>query len=131
MYEEKDWIALECCPICGKERGIAFDKRMKKSMPKHVITSIDLCDDCLKDAKENGWFIMYETTEEFVKGKLHHKLTGRYMKLNFNALSTETPGYDQVDKIRVCLTSEENFNNISKGAKNASGDDNENSSVVA
>lgn len=131
MYEEKDWIALDCCPICGKERGIAFDNRMKKSMPKHVVSSIDLCDDCLKDAKENGWFIVYETTDEFVGSKVFHKPTGRFMKLNFNALSTETPGYEQINKIRVCLISEKDFNTISKGIKDASGDDSENSSVVA
>ena len=128
MKSHKDYIV---CPICGKERGIVFDNRMKKSMSKHVIASIDLCDDCLKDAKENGWFIIYETTEEFVKGKLHHKPTGRCMKLNFEALSPDTPGYEQIEKIRVCLTSEEDFNNIYKGAKDASGDDSENPSVVA
>lgn len=119
-YEEKDWIAMDCCPICKEPRGIIMHQRMSKTLNKFMTTSLDLCDNCLKDAKENGWFIMYETTEEYIKGKLHHKPTGRFMKLNFNALSTETPGYEQIEKIRVCLTSKEDFNNISKGAKDAS-----------
>jgi len=131
MYEEKDWIGMECCPICGEPRGIVMDQRMKKSLNKYMTASLDLCDKCLKDAKENGWFILYETTEEFVKGKLYHKPTGRFMKLNFEALSTETPGYDRINDIRVCLTSEEDFNNISKGIKDASGDDSENTSVAS
>lgn len=131
MYEEKDLIGMDCCPVCGEPRGIIMDKRMKKSLNKFMTTSLDLCDKCLKDAKENGWFIMYETTNEFIGGKLHYKPTGRFMKLNFDALSTETPGYEQINKIRVCLTSEEYFNNISKGIKDACRDDSENSSVVA
>lgn len=130
MCEEKDWIGMDCCPVCGEPRGIIMDQRMKKSLNKYMTTSLDLCDDCLKDAKENGWFILYETTDEFIGGKLFHKPTGRFMKLNFNALSTETPGYEQVNKIRVCLTNEEYFNNISKGAKDASGDDSEGPSVA-
>lgn len=118
--EEKDWIGMDCCPVCGEPRGIIMNRRMSKTLNKYMTTSLDLCNKCLKDAKENGWFIMYETIEEFVKGKLCHKPTGRFMKLNFDSLSTETPGYEQIEKIRVCLTSEEDFNNIYKGAKDAS-----------
>lgn len=131
MYEEKDWVGMDCCPICGKPRGIVMNRRMSKTLDKYITTSLDLCDNCLKDAKEKGWFILYEITDEFVKGKLRHKPTGRFMKLNFEALSTDTPGYEHIEKTRVCLTNEEDFNNIYEGAKNASGDDSENSSVVA
>ena len=130
MYEEKDWIGMDCCPVCGEPRGIVMNRRMSKTLNKYMTTSLDLCDKCLKDAKENGWFILYEITDEFIKGKLCHKPTGRFMKLNFDALSTETPGYEQINKIRVCLTNEENFNNISKGIKDASGDDSEGPSVA-
>lgn len=129
--EEKDWIGMDCCPICGEPRGIIINQRMKKTLDKHMVASLDLCDKCLKDAKENGWFILYETTDEFIKGKLHHVPTGRFMKLNFEGLRTDAPGYEQIDKIRVCLTSKEDFDNINKGIEDASGDDSENSSVVA
>ena len=129
--EEKDWIGMDCCPICGEPRGLIMNQRMSKTLPKYMCSSIDLCDKCLKDAKENGWFILYETTEKYVKGKLHHMPTGRFMKLNFEALSPEAPGYEQIDKIRVCLTSEEDFNNIYKGSQNASTDDSKETSVVA
>ena len=44
--------------------------------------------------------------------------------------STNSPS-EIIDKIRVCLTSGEEFNNIYKGLKNASRDDSENASVVA
>lgn len=88
-YEEKDWIALDHCPICGKETGIAFDKRMKKSMSKHVVTDPHLCDDCLKDAKEKGWFIIYEADPQ--PHKKEPKFTGRFLKVNIMCLSENLP----------------------------------------
>ena len=112
MYEEKDWIAMECCPLCGKERGIAINQRMSKTLPKKVSMSFDLCDDCLKKAKEEGWFIIWEVDAE---NKKKPKPTGRYLQLNINAINhNDEHFYQTVVKNRVCLATLEEFDGILK-----------------
>lgn len=107
MYDEKDWIALECCPLCSKERGIAINQRMSKTLPKKVSMSFDLCDDCLKKAKEEGWFIVWEVDAE---DKRKPKPTGRYLRINIEAVNPNNEDfYQKVDKDRVCLATLEEF----------------------
>lgn len=107
-YEEKDWIALECCPICGKERGIAINQRMTKTLPKRVVSDPRLCDDCLKDAKVLGWFIIYEADPQ--PHKKEPKFTGRFLKANIMCLSENLPEATKrfVETNRfICMPSDE------------------------
>lgn len=112
MYEEKDWIALECCPLCGKERGIAINQRMSKTLPKKVFMSFDLCDDCIKKAKEEEWFVVWEVD---APNKNKPKPTGRYLRINIEALNRNNEDfYQKVDKNRVCLATLEEFDYLLK-----------------
>ena len=112
--EEKDWIALECCPICGKARGIAINQRMSKTLSKHVIMDPHLCDDCLKDAKENGWFVVYECGEP--KKKNQPNFTGRFIKIRFEALNQNIDERTKkfIDENRFILMLEDSFEQLEK-----------------
>ena len=117
-YEEKDWIALECCPVCGKERGIAINQRMSKTLPKYVTSDPHLCDDCLKDAKEFGWFIIYEADPQ--PHKKEPKFTGRFLKANINCLNDNMPESTKrfIETYRfVCMSSDE-FEDLIKKEEN-------------
>lgn len=114
MYEEKDWIALECCPICGKERGIAINQKMTKTLPKHVSSDPHLCDDCLKDAKEFGWFIIYEANPQ--PHKKEPKFTGRFIKARYDALNQNIDEKIRkfIDENRFILMCSEDFEQMEK-----------------
>ncbi len=117
-YEEKDWIALECCPVCGKERGIVIHQRMSKTLPKHVTSDPYLCDDCLKDAKENGWFIIYECGEPKKKNKPN--FTGRFVKANIAALNQNIDERTKtfIETNRFILMRKEDFEQLEKDHAN-------------
>lgn len=75
-----EWIALDICPICKKERGIAIDQTMKgKFKDKQVITSFYLCDDCIKRLTELDAIILYEATG--IDPKKGPQITGRYLEV--------------------------------------------------
>lgn len=123
MNEEKDWIAMECCSLCGKGRGIAINKSLNKTLPKKVSMSLDLCDDCIKKAKEEGWFIVWEVDAPNKKKPVP---TGRYLRVNIEALNHNNEKfYQTVNENRVCLATLEEFDYLVKYKNNHKQDESE------
>lgn len=48
MMEDKDWIGMTLCFVCGQESGIIMDKRMRKTLPKKSCIDKEPCNDCKK-----------------------------------------------------------------------------------
>lgn len=113
-YKEKSHVGMDCCPICGETRGILIDNRLKNTLNKYNFVSPELCDKCLKQAKEEGWFILYECDPEQIGKKIKHNFTGRYMKMRMEALDKKYPNYDYVERHRFVCTDLETFNGLLK-----------------
>ena len=116
-YDDKSFVGMDCCPICNEPRGILFDKQVKNSLNKYNFVSPELCDKCLKQAKEEGWFILYECDPEQVGKKIKHNFTGRYLKMRMEALDKAYPNYDYVDEHRFVCADLETFENLLKDAE--------------
>ena len=113
-YEEKSFVGMDCCPICHEPRGILLHTQLKNTLNKYNFVSPELCNKCLKQAKEEGWFILYECNHEHVGKKIKHNFTGRYIKMRIEGLDKAYPNYDYVDAHRFVCTDLETFNNLLK-----------------
>lgn len=116
-YKEKDWIGMDCCPLCSKPKSIVMNKRMEKTLEEHMCLSPELCDKCLKQAKEEGWFILYECDPEQIGKKVKNNFTGRYLKMRMEALDKAYPNYKYVDENRFVCADLETFRNLLKDAE--------------
>lgn len=113
--EKGEWVALDCCPICKKERGIVIDQTMRgRFKDKQVITSFYLCDDCIKRLTELDRIILYEATE--IDPKKGPQITDRYLEVNakpFRHNMTEDQ-LNFLNKNRIGFCDEEFFNKLTE-----------------
>ena len=116
-YEEKSYVGMDCCPICNEPRGILLHEHLQNTLNKYNFVSPELCDKCLKQAKEEGWFILYECDPEQIGKKIKHNFTGRYLKMRMEALDKAYPNYNFVEKCRFVCTDLETFKNLLKDAE--------------
>lgn len=124
MVKDKNLFALDHCPVCDKEVGIAFDKRMKE-LPEHVVTSPFLCDNCKQYMIDNDAFVMYESHPPKRIGSNGlaidmPQITGKYVIMSmkfFNEAPEKDPGYLFTKEHRICFCDEEFFNKITKKDK--------------
>ena len=113
-YDEKNWIGMNCCPLCGEPKNIVINKRMNKTLEKNICLSPELCEKCKKQAKEEGWFILYECDPEQIGKKIKYNFTGRYMKMRMEALDKAYQNYDYVNEHRFVCADLETFKNLLK-----------------
>lgn len=113
-YEEKDFVALDKCPICNEARGVVIHKQLRKTLPKELCIKPKPCDKCIKDLEENNAFIMYECRNED-----HYKpdFTGRWVKCNLAAFNFPEDTMNFIKENRFMCATEENFNFIINKAK--------------
>lgn len=113
-YDDKDFVALDICPICHEARGVAIHKNLRKTLPREVFTDPKPCDKCIKALEENDAFIMYEC-----HGEDHTKpnFTGRYVKCNLEAFTFPEDTMNFIKNNRFMCATEENFNYIINKAK--------------
>lgn len=79
--DKGEWTAIDICPVCKKERGIVFDKKLRNRFKnQYVVTSFYLCDDCIKRLTELDRIILYEATG--IDPKKGPQITSRYMEVN-------------------------------------------------
>lgn len=103
---DKNWVALDACPICGEAKGIVMDTRMKQSFDRQsVCTSPELCDKCKEQSKKEGWVIFYETkgkAADFKPTKKQHypEVTGKYIKFPLSFIKSDAPGYEFLETNR-------------------------------
>lgn len=117
-YDDKSYVGMDCCPICNEPRAILLHKQLRKTINKYNFTSPELCDKCLKQAKEEGWFILYECDPEQVGKKIKHNFTGRYLKMRMEGLDKAYPNYNSVEKCRFACADLETFENLIKDMEN-------------
>lgn len=49
----KSYVAMLCCPRCGKETGVVLDKRLKKSFDEHgCYADTEPCEECQAEIDE-------------------------------------------------------------------------------
>lgn len=113
-YNEKDFIGMDCCPICDEPRGILIHKHLRKTLSEKMCTSPKPCDKCIKDLEENNAFIMYEC-----RGENHHTpdFTGRWVKCNLEAFNFPEDTMNFIKENRFMCATEENFNFIINKAR--------------
>lgn len=77
--------SLICCPICGKDTGIAIFGKLKgdAKAPTHVI-GIEPCDKC-KDKLNNGKIAIMEVYDNV------RRPTGRYIFVDEKAINVKIP----------------------------------------
>lgn len=73
-----DFVAIEVCPYCRKERGIAIQQNMK-ALPKCVSIDPKPCDKCIEDYKNRNILRIIEIKEN----TKYVEPTGRYIELPY------------------------------------------------
>ena len=123
-------VGMDCCMLCGEPKSIALATKYKtvngKMQPKHPIpqrfaSGPELCDKCLEKMKTDNTFVMYEAEQVFNHKHNKHlpEFTGRYLIVNFEAISKDFESYDFVDKNRFILCKPQEFNKfINQGENN-------------
>lgn len=113
-------VGLDCCMLCGEPKSIALATEYKnvngKMEPKHPIpkrfaSGPELCDKCLEKMKKDNTFVMYEAEQVFNHKYKKHlpEFTGRYLIVNFEAVSKDFDSYDFIDKNRFILCKPQEF----------------------
>lgn len=74
-----DFIALEVCAYCGKERGIAIQQYMKK-LPRQVCADPTPCEHCIAEYKAKNVMMIIEIKDN----TKYVEPTGRFIQLPFN-----------------------------------------------
>ena len=92
----KNFVALDVCPYCNKDRAIVLQRNFVNGEPKHdmpdrVITSLEPCDECRRRMDEEDKFFLVKIEKDRVG----------YKELPIDAVVEEKQ--DEIRKHRVVI----------------------------
>ena len=123
-------VGMSICPICEKPKYIALATKYRTNakgefesiinIPKKFVDSPDLCDNCVKNFKEENKFVIFKADYKTkIRNNFTKKpvLTGKYLIMNFEIIDRSAPFYDFINEKRFILTTPVEFNNIKQKGK--------------
>jgi len=107
MTEDKSYVGMANCFVCGEVKHLLLDKRMKDSLPKNAVYDKEPCDKC-KEIMKQGIIFIGVKDNEGEKNPENPYRTGHIIGVKEDAVKKfmAEPMLSEVLKKRICFTEE-------------------------
>jgi len=101
IMEERDFVGVDVCFVCGEPKGVLLDRRLKKSLPRKAVYNDEPCDKCKEIMKKGVIFIGVRDGEQDRKNPYR---TGHFIGIKEEAIRKmiKEPLLSKILKKRLC-----------------------------
>ena len=101
--ENKSFVGMYCCPLCGETIGLILNTKLEKNIPQKSVIGPELCEKCKKKLIDENSFVIYEADEKT-------NISGRYITVKMDSLKNLSKEIKEfIEKNRFVLMLEEEF----------------------
>lgn len=101
--ENKGFVGMYCCPLCGEAIGLIFNKKLENNVPQKSVIGPELCEKCKKKLIDENSVVIYEADDKT-------NISGRYITVKMDTFKNLREGVKEfIEKNRFILMLEEEF----------------------